>query len=160
MEYALPLPPGSWTQRTTSYRGSCGPFFNGIYNEQGVITDSPAMVTLASITDGTSNTIAFTENTDAWCVNGNYKYASWVPAFRPAWNVSSPVLLSGLTAPNPWKYLSPTVLGAYSLAGISASSLHPGGVNAAFADGSVHFIKDTISTWGALSTLGGPASSY
>ena len=29
----------------------------------------------------------------------------------------------------------------------SASSFHPGGVNIAFADGSVHFIKDSISSW-------------
>ncbi len=29
----------------------------------------------------------------------------------------------------------------------NASSLHPGGVNAAFCDGSVHFLKNTISCW-------------
>ena len=28
-----------------------------------------------------------------------------------------------------------------------ASSLHPGGVNAGFADGSVHFIKNSINSW-------------
>ncbi len=31
-------------------------------------------------------------------------------------------------------------------AGASASSFHPGGMNAAYADGSVHFLKDTINT--------------
>ena len=29
----------------------------------------------------------------------------------------------------------------------AASSLHPGGLNAAMGDGSVRFIKETISTW-------------
>jgi prepilin-type processing-associated H-X9-DG protein len=29
----------------------------------------------------------------------------------------------------------------------SASSFHPGGVNTAFTDGSVHFVKDSISSW-------------
>jgi prepilin-type processing-associated H-X9-DG protein len=38
-----------------------------------------------------------------------------------------------------------------------ATSLHPGGVNAAFGDGSVKFVKDTISmqTWWSLGTRSG-----
>jgi prepilin-type processing-associated H-X9-DG protein len=49
---------------------------------------------------------------------------------------------------------------------IGASSYHPGGVNVGFLDGSVKFIKDSISlqTWGALATKAGgeviDASSY
>ena len=40
---------------------------------------------------------------------------------------------------------------------INASSYHPGGVNVGFLDGSVKFIKDTISlaTWGAIATRAG-----
>jgi prepilin-type N-terminal cleavage/methylation domain-containing protein/prepilin-type processing-associated H-X9-DG protein len=40
---------------------------------------------------------------------------------------------------------------------IGASSNHSGGVNVAFHDGSVHFIKDSINpaTWGALATYNG-----
>ena len=36
------------------------------------------------------------------------------------------------------------------------SSNHPGGVNVAFMDGSVHFIKNSVSlqTWWALGTRG------
>jgi prepilin-type processing-associated H-X9-DG protein len=36
----------------------------------------------------------------------------------------------------------------------SPNSLHPGGVNVGFADGSVKFVKDSISpqTWWALGT--------
>src|SRR3954447_16851390 len=37
---------------------------------------------------------------------------------------------------------------------MSASSFHPGGINAAFADGSVHFIKDTINAWPLPTTTG------
>jgi prepilin-type N-terminal cleavage/methylation domain-containing protein/prepilin-type processing-associated H-X9-DG protein len=40
---------------------------------------------------------------------------------------------------------------------ISASSYHPGGVNVGFLDGSVKFIKDSISlqTWGSIATKAG-----
>jgi len=40
---------------------------------------------------------------------------------------------------------------------ITATSNHPGGVNIAFADGSVRFVKDTVSppTWWALGTKSG-----
>ena len=39
----------------------------------------------------------------------------------------------------------------------AARSYHPGGVNCAFADGSVHFIKNTVNptTWRALGTRAG-----
>jgi prepilin-type processing-associated H-X9-DG protein len=39
----------------------------------------------------------------------------------------------------------------------SATSLHPGGVNLCFADGSVHFIKNSIAlqTWWGLGTRAG-----
>jgi prepilin-type processing-associated H-X9-DG protein len=49
---------------------------------------------------------------------------------------------------------------------VGPSSFHSGGVNAAFLDGSVHFIKDSINqlTWWAMATRAGgevvDASSY
>ncbi len=40
---------------------------------------------------------------------------------------------------------------------IGASSYHPGGVNVGMVDGSVRFVKDSVSlaTWGALATKAG-----
>ncbi len=40
---------------------------------------------------------------------------------------------------------------------VGASSNHPGGVNCAFLDGSVHFVKSSVNpiTWWALSTMAG-----
>ncbi len=47
--------------------------------------------------------------------------------------------------------------GGPTYASLSASSYHPGGVNALLADGSVRFIKNTINpfTWRALGTIAG-----
>ncbi len=47
--------------------------------------------------------------------------------------------------------------GGPTFATINARSFHPGGVNALFGDGSVKFMKDTISglTWRALGTVAG-----
>ncbi len=47
--------------------------------------------------------------------------------------------------------------GGPSFGAITARSFHPGGVNALFCDGSVHFVKDSLgcSTWQALGTVAG-----
>ena len=47
--------------------------------------------------------------------------------------------------------------GGPTYSAITSRSYHPGGVNALFADGSVHTIKDSISfqTWRSLGTVGG-----
>ncbi len=47
--------------------------------------------------------------------------------------------------------------GGPTMGAITSRSFHPGGVNTLFADGSVHFVKDSIGcpTWQALGTIGG-----
>ena len=138
------LPPGTWTARTTNYRGSSGPF-RGNNQPSGVITCYGSNVTIASVTDGTSNTFLYSESTSSWV-----SPSSGSPAiqFMAGWNQGSVKALFGTDfPPNPWRTIPPTSVLAGTVFTAMASSFHPGGVNAAFADGSVHFIKDSINTW-------------
>jgi prepilin-type N-terminal cleavage/methylation domain-containing protein/prepilin-type processing-associated H-X9-DG protein len=75
-------------------------------------------------------------------------YVHWTPPNTPPCLNTSDLSASNMTSNG----LSPGYIGPWGAP--SASSLHPGGVNVCFADGSVHFVKSTISlqTWWALGT--------
>ena len=68
-------------------------------------------------------------------------------------------------APNPWRYMNVNASGTAGLLADTfnseaASSMHPGGLNCAFGDGSVKFVKETISSWQNLPPLFRPPASY
>lgn len=154
---------GPWRQQFSSYAGCEGtwPIYVGPDDGPGVLTSwlgtangliyTQAATRLSSITDGMSNTFLFGEHAhgifggeDApWYFSWNSGY--WgdtfcdtmfpINAYR---KLSGPLDLSDPTNPYGGFWWVPIQ---------SASSFHPGGVNFAFADGSVRFIKETIATW-------------
>jgi prepilin-type N-terminal cleavage/methylation domain-containing protein/prepilin-type processing-associated H-X9-DG protein len=121
-------------------------------------TRSP--VRIAGITDGTSNTIAWAEichgkytqaGQDAtgccdwtgsgWWADADYD-DSTITSFYPP-NIPIPAFYY---TTGTWKNPDNCDSGN-NIPPMTSMSFHPGGINAAFADGSVHFIKNSINSW-------------
>ena len=86
-----------------------------------------------------------------WC-NGNSFYDGFTTALPP--NTMSP---AGTPALDSDMSSEDEDDGGPTYASVTSRSYHPGIVNALFADGSVHFVKNSINfpTWRALGTVGG-----
>jgi prepilin-type processing-associated H-X9-DG protein len=145
---------------------------NGMYPDVGVpswvgragapgATRPP--VKLAAVTDGTSNTIGYAEiahgklsqyNCRAgggcdwqcanWWADADYGSATMSGFYPPNFPIPPTYYTTGV-------YVSPDGCDAVNIPDYTAMSFHPGGVNVAFVDGSVHFIKSSISSWNSLS---------
>jgi prepilin-type N-terminal cleavage/methylation domain-containing protein/prepilin-type processing-associated H-X9-DG protein len=170
----------------------------------GTFPSYSVCVRIARITDGTSNTVAFSE-----VVRGIGAYAGGFDGLKPSssfansgvaasgasgtpspqldyqncvatggitptnvicptcgdwpigaawwWGRSAETRYNHVMTPNTWNCSFGGDAGDSDDDAITASSRHPGGVNSVFCDGSVRFVKNSVSPniWWALSTIAG-----
>ena len=121
---------------------------------------TPKVVKMASIIDGTSNTLLMSETIKALSHDDN----DWRGDIQ---NDDGVFKFMTITTPNSstpdvvnWAIDAKDPMSPVSTAGTqfsAARSRHSGGVNAAMCDGSVHFISNSIalSIWQALGTMDG-----
>ena len=141
---------GAFDVAYSSYAGNAGTWFqhtndlsrlaqcNGLFYRESATP-------LAAITDGLSSTIFYGEHAVSLLVDDTERIAEG-PQWAGGWYGST--ICTSFYPINPQGKVDDAYGDGLCRAYIGAvSSMHPGGANVAFVDGSVRFIKDTIDSW-------------
>jgi prepilin-type N-terminal cleavage/methylation domain-containing protein/prepilin-type processing-associated H-X9-DG protein len=158
----------------SSYAGNLGPLIyqwndNSLGTMQGIFAHNGNVIAggqanfppvrIASITDGTSNTFIYGEHAHSrisatldqgdyyginWWTSGDYGDTTFCTIFPP-----------NFFATDDQGYAIPQVVPRQTNFSDTTTSMHPGGCNFAFCDGSVHFIKNSVNSWNPRAISGG-----
>jgi prepilin-type processing-associated H-X9-DG protein len=125
---------------------------------------TPRITNFGKISDGTSKTLLMSETLKAWSVEDNdwrgdihnddgvFRFHTLVTP-----NTSAPDIIQNGWFQDTNDPKMPAVAGARTAQVSAARSRHPGGVNAAFCDGSIRFIAEGIAlnAWQAMGSMNG-----
>jgi prepilin-type N-terminal cleavage/methylation domain-containing protein/prepilin-type processing-associated H-X9-DG protein len=142
---------------------SAGP---NVLNEIGTIANLAGPIVpliptkLAQITDGTSNTMMYAERSQAIFRQSDLTADEYMGMWWDSswWADRQYDAEYGINAHK--KYNGLIAGGCWWLPIEAASSMHPGGINSVFCDGSVRFLKDTINAWPIINTCDAPGITY
>ena len=163
VRFAYPVPPAANDWSPGQYVGSTGYLDQRIGDESNGVFFRNSRVGLGAILDGSSSTLLVGER------SRNLADATWLGLVEPVGSIATdPAWPDQVTMPS--NVLVQAFVGAVgslanpvdtpnSRAALPSSfwSLHRGGCNFGFADGSVHFVRDSIAppTFAALASRSG-----
>ena len=139
-----------FSQAYTSYAGNAGTWFQHSRNPARLAQSNGlyfrwSAVRIADITDGTSNTIGYAEHATGLLTDTTERIIEG-PGWAGSWYGST--IFTSFYPLNPQRKVNDEYGDGLVRAYVgAASSFHPGGANAAMADGSVRFLKDSIDSW-------------